>query len=49
MLYFKTRQQARNFAAGKRKVVDRLANCKTMREVFAISANMQSRWAVKVI
>lgn len=48
MLYFKTRQQARNFAKG-RKIVDLLAKDAKMIDVFKVSAGMSKRWAVKVL
>ncbi len=48
MLYFKTRQQARNFAKG-RKVLDLMAKDAKLTDVFKVSAGMSKRWAVQVI
>ena len=48
MLYFSTRQAARNFAKG-RKVVDLMAKDAKLADVFKVAAGMSKRWAVKVV
>lgn len=39
MLYFRTRQDARNFAKGTKKIID----------LFKLQAGLSKRWAVKVV
>ena len=49
MIYFSTRQQARNFAKGRKTVVDLMGKGAKLTDVFKVSAGMSKRWAVKVL
>jgi hypothetical protein len=49
MIYFSTRQQARNFAKGRKTVVDLMGKGAKLTDVFKVSASMSKRWAVKVL
>jgi len=47
MLYFKTRAQARNFAKGDKKIIDRAKTTIDLVEIFKI-VSTGKRWAVKI-
>jgi hypothetical protein len=48
MIKFATRTQARNFAKGKKKVIDLLKEGSLV-DIFKISAGYGSRWAVVIL
>ena len=47
MLYFSTRQAARNFAKGTKKVIDLSKG--SPRDLFKAQSGVSKRWAVKVV